>query len=456
MIRPRVRLLLLLSALGGPASGWLAPSPLWAAISRVQGVNNGTSVASTSYTVTINGVGAGDFLALAISYDSNTASVSSITSSPANTFTKVRRDPHATAAQSEEIWFAANVASGNTTITINSSASVDSRCFVEEYSGVATSSPLDQQAGANGTSTTPATGSMSTDFMAELMFCGVSSSGSNTFTAGTNYTLLQNTSFEADEHQILTGTTTQTGSFTLGNSLAWVLSCATFKPSAGPVSFVGTAICTAFNAASGTVTRTQTAGDDVVVTVAIRTTTSTVSSVTDTGSSTYAARGPGINNGTVARMEIWSARNAAASTSVTVNLGASSKFVACVGEYSGVAALGATSTATGATTTPTIALTTQDANNFVVAGFAAQGTATFSANVGALRGSTNTTGGSASTNIGGALNDNGAATASSVTNTATLSASNSWAAEALELRSTTGAVPLGGSKRKKLEVMDGP
>ncbi len=434
----------------------LTAIPVRAAISRVQGAAGSTAGVNTTYTVTINGVTAGNFLGLALSYDSNTASISSITSSPANTFTKVRRDVHATAAQGEEIWFAANVASGNTTITITLSAAFDQRAFVEEYSGVATSSPLDQQAGANGTSTTPATGSMSTDKLGELMFCGVGSAGSNTFTAGTNYIVLQSTSFEADEHQILTGTTTQTGSFTLGSSLAWALSCATFTPSAGPISFVGTAVCTAFSAASGTVTRTQTAGNDVVVTVAIRTTTSTVSSVTDTGGSTYAARGPGINNGTVARMEIWSARSAAVSTSVTVNLGASSKFVACVGEYSGVAALGAASTATGATTTPTIALTTQDANNFVVAGFAAQGTATFSANVGALRGSTNTAGGSASTNVGGALNDNGATTASSVTNTATLSASNSWAAEALELRSTTGAVPLGGSKRKKLEVMDPP
>ncbi len=210
----------------------------------------------------------------------------------------------------------------------------------------------------------------------------------------------------------------------------------------GSIAFVNAANNKA-NAATVTVTISTTAGNDVVVVVSANTSGggNSVTSVTDTGGSSYAQRASIASSGGNEQVFIWSARNVAAATSVTVNIGSSTRFVACVAQYSGVQALGGTTTNTGTSTGPTVSLTTQDANNFAVAGFGAIGTATYSASVGNLRTSATTSGGPGSSQSGGALNENTAATASSVTNTVTLSASEQWAAAALELRSTTGGAP---------------
>ena len=134
-----------------------------------------------------------------------------------------------------------------------------------------------------------------------------------------------------------------------------------------------------------------------------------------------------------ARTEIWSAKVASgASTTVTVNLAAGSEVVCAVAQYSGVGALGLTNTNSGTGTAPTVSVTTQDNNNWVVAGFAHEGaTGTLSAQTGTLRQVKVTSGSS----VKGALTDNTSATPASVTNavTATQTGTN-WAAAALELR----------------------
>ena len=209
------------------------------------------------------------------------------------------------------------------------------------------------------------------------------------------------------------------------------------QPAWAAVAFVSASNATA-SAISVSILINTVDGEDVVVVASIRTVTSTVSSVTDNpGGSTYALRAV-LNDGTNERVEIWSARNVVASTSVTIHLSATSKIVGTAARYTGVSALGVTGTNSGSSTTPTIAVTTQDNNNFIVAGFASQGVATFAANVGNLRTSNQTSGAGGASNVGGAFNDNTASTPSSVTNTVTLSASQTWAAAALELRSTAG------------------
>jgi len=100
--------------------------------------------------------------------------------------------------------------------------------------------------------------------------------------------------------------------------------------------------------------------------------------------------------------------------------------------YSGVVAQGTTASNSGTSTTPTISLTTQDANNFVVAFF--EGTwsssVTISANTGNLR-TKNQGGGTGNNN---ALVDNTAASPSSVTDSVTTNLSRAWNAFAVELR----------------------
>src|SRR5207244_2842147 len=119
-------------------------------------------------------------------------------------------------------------------------------------------------------------------------------------------------------------------------------------------------------------------------------------------------------------------------TTVTVTLAAGSEVVCAVAQYSGVGALGLTNTNSGTGTAPIVSVTTQDNNNWVVAGFAHEGaTGTLSAQTGTLRQVKVTSGSS----VKGALTDNTSATPASVTNavTATQTGTN-WAAAALELR----------------------
>ncbi|PYO24312.1 MAG: hypothetical protein DMD88_01310 [Candidatus Rokuibacteriota bacterium] len=178
-----------------------------------------------------------------------------------------------------------------------------------------------------------------------------------------------------------------------------------------------------------------TAGNTNIVVVALRQSggAAPVSTISD-GASTY-SREVYMDNAGNARTEIWSAKVAAgASTTVTVNLAAGSEVVCAVAQYSGVGALGRTSTNSGSGTAPTVSVTTQDNNNWVVAGFAHQGaTGTLSANQGNLRQVNETTGGSSW--VKGALTDNTSATPASVTNSVTATQTGtSWAAAALELR----------------------
>lgn len=138
-------------------------------------------------------------------------------------------------------------------------------------------------------------------------------------------------------------------------------------------------------------------------------------------------------------METWttSITGSTSATSVTVNLSATSKFVACVFEYSGVAALGTNSYTTSSSASPSISITTQDANNYCVGGFAGQGTSGITAGSTNLRADNNTIGGGGATNVTGGIVDTTVATAGTCTTSVT-DADILWAIGSLELRSTTG------------------
>ena len=175
-------------------------------------------------------------------------------------------------------------------------------------------------------------------------------------------------------------------------------------------------------------------GNTVVVVVSIRTTTASVTSITDSGGSTYTVRAT--SQGTAVRSEIWStAANASLnSTTITVNILASVSWSAAAASYSGAGALGITNTGAG-TSNPSISLATQDNNNWVVAGFATRGRRAARSGTGNLRQSVASTSG---TNAGVALTDNTAASPSSVTNSVTSGAADS-AMTALELRTVVPA-----------------
>src|SRR2546426_1040597 len=107
---------------------------------------------------------------------------------------------------------------------------------------------------------------------------------------------------------------------------------------AGGVSSLAQGLGNGGNAGTNSVPINTTAGNDVIVVVAFATTTPRVTSVSDTGGSTYTLMAA-INKGSGARVEMWAAHRAAASTAVTVNLSVLAKSRVEVAEYSGVGTL---------------------------------------------------------------------------------------------------------------------
>jgi hypothetical protein len=91
-----------------------------------------------------------------------------------------------------QIWYAANIAGGTNTVTVNFSLWNNSVVAVFEYAGIATASPLDVTGSAVGSSTSPSVGPVTTTQANELIFS--SGYAFATLTSDPNYTMeLQNT-----------------------------------------------------------------------------------------------------------------------------------------------------------------------------------------------------------------------------------------------------------------------
>jgi hypothetical protein len=161
----------------------------------------------------------------------------------------------------------------------------------------------------------------------------------------------------------------------------------------------------------------------------------TVSSVTDSGGSSY-SRQVIKNNGATLNAEIWGSTPGAAiaSTSLTVNTSADGKFVACVSTYTGVQSYGRTAVSNETGTSHSISLNTQDASNYV---FAVLGTSivnTWVAGSGNLLAQGVTTSSSSVTSMVG---DNTSATPGLLAVSGSTSVSGAAVDIALELRSVS-------------------
>ena len=196
------------------------------------------------------------------------------------------------------------------------------------------------------------------------------------------------------------------------------------------IAFVNSAFSTSSGTAgtSKTISYTPTAGNTLIV-FAFGSAVAAVSA-TDTLNNLYVLFVPHTANTVEVTTFVCRQCNGGATT-ITINFASSTKNTCAVVEYSGALEVGLKNTGSGSSTGPTVAITTEDANNFVVAGMAIVGTETWAASVGNLRQSQ--PGASAST-PGGAVTDNTAVSPGAVTNTTTLSSSGAWVAHAVELR----------------------
>jgi hypothetical protein len=174
-------------------------------------------------------------------------------------------------------------------------------------------------------------------------------------------------------------------------------------------------------------------GNTVVAVCALGNITSSVATITDSGSS-WALRAA-VNNGSAVRTEIWStgAGNSVASKSFNIGISGPSPASCAIEEYAGVQSLGTTATSEATSGNWSVSLATQDPNDYVVAGIGANSYYGYTTISGTARQLGGLTANAGNNYVEIALCDNTAAMASVLSCTA-VSGSAAWAAPALELR----------------------
>lgn len=196
---------------------------------------NATPLTTSAITTTST-----NLLVAGISYDSGTLNtITGITDSKGNTWLKaIELD----AAALLSLWYCAGITGGSghtLTIAYNDGVGSAISCVLQEFSGVATSSPLDKTISAQGTSAAPSSGATATTTQADELVIGLVGWAGATSTAslGSGYTNLAQVALAdastAMESKIVAATGAQTAAMTLGASRDWAAICATFKAAAG-------------------------------------------------------------------------------------------------------------------------------------------------------------------------------------------------------------------------------
>jgi len=212
------------------------------------------------------------------------------------------------------------------------------------------------------------------------------------------------------------------------------------------VSASNSATClSATNGSATTVTCTvATSNNNTVIVMVASRGGQNVSTVTDTGGSTYSqinTNNPCTLSDGTGQIECWATApgTSKASVSVTVTLAAATNFVVSVVEYSGVQSFGNVNTKPQTNTgTPSVSVNTQDNNNFCVAGFTEESNLAISMGAsGTLRNTRSITGTTGAPNVSGAAVDNTVAAPGACNAAVTNGGTNrNWVMASVELRSS--------------------
>jgi hypothetical protein len=198
----------------------------------VQKASNSTGNASNPVTFTSPNT-AGNLLIVSVGWlNGGTASLSD---SSNNTY--VSAIGPTTNGPTSQIWYAANVAGGANTITVTFSQWNNSTISVFEYSGLATSSPLDVAAAATGNSNALDTGSVTTTQANELIFASGYGNSGGTLTAGSNDAMEEYDTWQGAhlglEDRSVTAAGAYNATYSDTNAWTWVAQIATFKTAPG-------------------------------------------------------------------------------------------------------------------------------------------------------------------------------------------------------------------------------
>jgi hypothetical protein len=169
-----------------------------------------------------------------------TRTITGLSDDKSNTYTEAffLSAPDPGNAFSHYVYYAMNAASGSTTVTVTLvDANSSVRWAIHEYSGLATTSALDQVSGRENTpaSTTVSTANVTTTLANELLFVSGCFFGA-TPSAGSNYTGRESLATRVfTEDRIVSSTLTTNGTFTVSPSATSTCAITTFKaPVLGP------------------------------------------------------------------------------------------------------------------------------------------------------------------------------------------------------------------------------
>ena len=230
----------------------LAVLPLSAGITFVQQSYTTSNPSGSSLRVAYPAAQkAGNLNLVVVGWNDTTSSVSSVTDSKGNTYTRAI-GPTAGTALTQSIYYAKNIAAGSNTVTVTfNKAAAYPDVRVLEYSGADTANPLDVTVAAVGTGLTANSGLAATTSLNELIF-GAGMTFDVYKAAGSGFTNRVITNFGdiAEDAPVLSmGSYSATAS--LRSSAPWVMQMAAFRgqssstpafsvsgisPSAGPAS----------------------------------------------------------------------------------------------------------------------------------------------------------------------------------------------------------------------------
>ncbi len=177
---------------------------------------------------------AGDLNVVVVSWGDSTATIGSLTDSSGNTYHLAVGPTVISGTASQAIYYAASIvgaAAGANTVSVSfTSAAVYPDVRVLEYSGIATTSPLDVVAAASGNSSLSSSGAVTTTNANDLII-GANVVYTTTTGAGAGFTNRVITVPDSDiaEDRIVSVTGSYTATAPLSPPAAWIMQLAAFK-----------------------------------------------------------------------------------------------------------------------------------------------------------------------------------------------------------------------------------
>ena len=205
-------------------------------VTFVQGAYNDPQSTVSSVGVAFTGAQtSGDLNIVVIGWNDTTATVKSVTDSKGNTYTLAVGPTQMSGDATQSIYYAANIASAaansNTvTVTFNVAAAYPDLRILE-YSGAATSSPIDASGSGTGMSTTPTATLSSKTTNANDLILAANYIATSTKAVGSGFTSRIVTSPNSDlvEDELVSATGTYTATSTMTTSGWWVMQVIAIK-----------------------------------------------------------------------------------------------------------------------------------------------------------------------------------------------------------------------------------